>query len=83
MEVIILILVATVHISFALAVFFDAKKMVEKGTDTFLRGELIWCLATLLGGIATVTVYWLIHHSNLRPGDLPRNEKNGEESGSQ
>jgi hypothetical protein len=55
---------AIVHIGFAIAVLQDTRRRVG---DTFLVGGGIWALATLLGGVVTAGIYWVIHHSTLRP----------------
>jgi len=62
------VLTAIINIAFAAAVYADSKFLkahLKRGT--FLVGGGIWALATLLGGILTVALYWLIHHSTLRP----------------
>jgi len=58
---------AIINIVFALAVWADSSRL-KRGT--FLVWGGIWALATLAGGILTVAVYWLIHHSTLRPAPL-------------
>ena len=57
------ILTALVHIVFAVAVYRDAKRLQ---TLIFL-GPVLWCVATLVGGVMTVGIYWAIHHSRLNP----------------
>lgn len=57
-----------VHIAFAFAVWVDSGQMtVRQNRSTFLVGGGLWALATLIGGIMVVAVYWLVHHSTLRP----------------
>jgi len=38
----------------------------ESKRKPFLVDRPTWTLATLLGGIFTVAIYWLVHHSTLR-----------------
>ncbi len=62
------LLTAIVHIAFAIAVWVDTGQMaVRQHRSTFLVGGGLWALATLIGGIMVVAVYWLVHHSTLRP----------------
>jgi hypothetical protein len=60
--------IGIVHIFFALAVLRDAQRherLLHRGT--FLVSAGLWALATLVGGVIVVAIYWLIHHSTLRP----------------
>jgi len=61
------VLVAIVHISFALAVLQDSQSLFrrEQRSTVFVNG-VIWALATLLGGVFMAAIYWVIHHSTLR-----------------
>ena len=62
------ILTAVVHIGFALAILADAEQLWRHlRRKTFFVGGGLWALATLLGGVVVVGIYWLIHHSSLRP----------------
>lgn len=66
---------AIVHIGFALSVWADAANMVRyQQRSTFLLGGTFWALATLMGGVFVVGVYWLIHHSNLRSRWPPKDQ---------
>jgi len=50
----------------AIAVYRDA----QRRTDLFLGLQPIWWGAiTLIGAIAGVAAYWLIHYSSLRPAE--------------
>ncbi len=65
------IVTAITHISFACGVFVDVgylRRYERRGT--FLVGRFIWTLATLIGGVYVAAIYWLIHHSSLRPKAL-------------
>ena len=57
------IVVAIVHISFAIGIYRDAK---QRGSAIFVQPE-IWLIATLFGGIIVTIAYWLMHHSRLNP----------------
>ena len=72
-----LILTVIVHLAFTVGVATDAKKLCEHGGGLFLVGPNMWGFATLIGGIWVAAVYWLIHHSNLRPDNPPWKKKNG------
>ena len=60
--VVFLALLLIVHIGFALGVHKDAEARPD---GPVLVSSLIWALATLLGGVITAAVYWLLHHSSL------------------
>ena len=66
------ILTAIVHIGFAFAVLADTLLLWRHlRRKTFLVGGGLWALATLLGGVFIAAIYWLIHHSTLRPQQPP------------
>ena len=59
---------AIVHVGFALAVLNDSYSLLRHHRrNTTLVGGSLWALATLLGGVFIAAIYWLIHHSTLRP----------------
>jgi len=70
----VLLPIAIVHIAFALGVWDDARRFRVKRTGPFLVGPGMWALATLMGGMLAVGVYWLIHHSSLRRASSPHRE---------
>ena len=53
-----------VNIILALAVHRDGKRI---GPGLFLSGPVLWGWAVFVSGILGVAVYWLVHHSTLRP----------------
>jgi hypothetical protein len=62
------VITAVVHVGFACAVLIDTGHMERRlRCKPFLVGGIMWALATLLGGVFVAAIYWLIHHSTLRP----------------
>lgn len=53
------------HLIFAGAVARDAGGMNRSGQKTVLVSASSWAFATLVGGVFTATIYWLLHHSTL------------------
>lgn len=51
------------HIIFAGAVAKDAGELIKTGQKTMLVSGVTWAFATLIGGVITAVMYWLIHHS--------------------
>lgn len=47
-----------VHVTFAIGIYGDGQRH-----RTYFVPPMIWGLAVLLGGVVSVTLYWLIHHS--------------------
>ena len=69
------IIVTIVHIAFAVAVFRDATYLPSRRKPIFV-GRIIWFLATLIGGVFVVGIYWVMHHSRLNqsvPAPPPEN----------
>lgn len=60
-----LILSGILHIIFAGAVARDAGKLTKEHIPTFLVSGITWAFATLIGGVFTAAIYWLIHRSQL------------------
>ena len=59
--------IIVVHICFAVAVFRDAENLESvPARKLWFVNSGIWALATLVGGIFTAGIYWVIHHSTLR-----------------
>ena len=62
------ILTALVHIVFAVAIYRDAARLNRSQALAIGGiGPIIWCLATLVGGVITAGIYWAMHHSRLNP----------------
>ncbi len=55
-----------VNVAFAIAIYNDIDKLVLEEREIELVPELIWVLATLIGGVLTVGVYWIVHHMERR-----------------
>ena len=57
---------ALVHIAFAVAVYFDARLLMDsdKLRPVMVPGE-VWAIATLLGGVFAAVGYWIIHRSSI------------------
>jgi membrane associated rhomboid family serine protease len=60
-----LLLTGLLHILYAAGIAKDLGNMAKKHNHPLFLPSIGWVLAGLLGGIFTVLVYWLIHHSNL------------------
>ena len=63
------ILGAIVHILLSLWVYDDARRLLIDTGDSaaLVTRPWIWLFATLVGGILTLAVYWMIHRSTLSP----------------
>jgi hypothetical protein len=53
------------HFIFAGAVARDAGAFARSGQKTLLVSAATWAFATLIGGVFTAVVYWILHHSTL------------------
>lgn len=53
------------HFIFAGAVARDAGSLYRLGQKPVLVSAPTWAFATLIGGVITATIYWLLHHSTL------------------
>lgn len=74
------ILTAVVHIIFAVAIYRDATRLKHSQALAIAGvGPAIWCLATLLGGVITVGIYWAMHHSRLNPA-IPTSSTESDET---
>lgn len=50
---------------FAGAVARDAGNLNRLGQKPVLVSAATWAFATLIGGVLTATIYWILHHSTL------------------
>ena len=62
---IIMVLNALLHILFAAAIARDIGNLNKLHVEPRLLSGMTWVLATLIGGILVVGLYWLVHHSAL------------------
>jgi len=53
------------HLIFAGAVAHDAGNRNRLGQKPVLVSAATWAFATLIGGVFTATIYWLLHYSTL------------------
>ncbi|WP_411827912.1 hypothetical protein [Luteolibacter sp. AS25] len=60
-----------IHVIMALAVNWDAKRLVSIRAGLFLFSPFLWGCVVLVFGMAGLAVYWAIHHSTLRAGAPP------------
>jgi hypothetical protein len=59
-----------IHAFFAIGVLGDAEQQQKlRQRRTVFVGAWMWALATFLGGVTVAGIYWLIHHSTLRPSE--------------
>ncbi len=65
-----------VHITFAVAIYRDAKRLE---TPIFVA-SIIWLIATLLGGVVVAAIYWILHHSLLNPSILATSSETDKET---
>lgn len=53
------------HFIFASAVARDAGNLYRLGQKPVLVSAPTWAFATLIGGVFTATIYWILHYSTL------------------
>ncbi len=53
------------HVLFAGAVARDAGNLHRLGLKPVLVSAPTWAFATLLGGVITAAIYWILHYSTL------------------
>jgi len=71
-DIVILLLTAILHVIFASGVAKDVANFNHLGIPTQFIPGYAWVLATLIGGILVLAVYWLMHHSSLARDTFPR-----------
>lgn len=55
------------HLFLTIGVYQEASDRTIRGRKLWFIGPFLWAFATLLGGIVTAAIYWLMHHSTLGP----------------
>ena len=60
-------LLIVVHLGFYIGVWTDATTVARQRGQTTFVAPFIRALAVLPGGVLTVLVYWVVHHSSLNP----------------
>lgn len=61
----ILLINCILHFIFAGAVARDAGNLYRLGQKPVLVSAATWAFATLIGGVFTATIYWILHYSTL------------------
>jgi hypothetical protein len=61
--------IVLVHILLAVGVHEDTKRLGTENRPVIFVAGWVWALATLIGGVVTAGIYWVLHHSTLRPSD--------------
>lgn len=67
-----MLVVAVVHLGFAIAVAGDIGRLRQWNIAPVLVGTFLWFLATLMGGVFVATAYWLLNRSTLNPRNVPK-----------
>lgn len=57
------------HFILAVAVWATARRAQRSGIVLTFLSPFFWGVATLIGGVFVAALYWVIHHSTLRPTD--------------
>ena len=61
----IMLINGVLNVIFAGAVARDAGNIYRIGQKPVLVSAATWAFATLIGGVFTATIYWILHHSTL------------------
>jgi len=61
----IMVINGLIHFIFAGAVARDAGNLSRLGQKPVLVSPSTWAFATLIGGVLTATIYWILHYSTL------------------
>ena len=65
LQAILMLVTALLHLLFAAGVARDVGERHRNYLPVYFIPGFAWVLATLLGGILVLAVYWLMHHSSL------------------
>ena len=64
-QLVILAVNVILHLLFSAGIAKDVGFFNSRGIQTRFVSGMTWVLATLLGGVMVVVIYWFIHHSGL------------------
>ncbi len=56
-----------VRLAITHAVWIDSNELQKKGQKIEFLGPHLWIGAVMVGGIIAAGIYWLIHHSSIKP----------------
>jgi hypothetical protein len=59
--------VVLLNVILAVAVWSTARRARRAGTELSYFSPFFWGIATLIGGVFVAGLYWVMHHSSLRP----------------
>lgn len=60
------LLLFALNVLFAQGILNDAVAQRTTGKRVFFVAPEVWGLATVMGGLVVVALYWVLHHSTLR-----------------
>jgi hypothetical protein len=66
------VVVPLLHVFLAAGVLNDCRQLAARGRRTELVPAVVWTVAVLTTGLLGLAVYWLVHHSTLRPENPTR-----------
>lgn len=64
-SLLILVLTFLVHLFCAIGVARDSNNFTRQQIPTQIISPPVWVMASLLGGIIVLALYWAMHHSTL------------------
>ena len=64
-QLLIMVIAAVLHVLFASGVARDVGNLHRLGIKPLFLSGSTWVMATLIGGILVLAIYWLMHHSSL------------------
>ena len=64
-QLLVIVLTAVVHLIIASGIAKDIGQLTKRDANPLFIPGFAWVLAGLVGGILTLALYWLLHHSSL------------------
>lgn len=61
-----IVLMTILHVVLAVAIASDVDSLHENGRQPRFLGANGWAFTALIMGLFAMTLYWAVHHSNLR-----------------